>query len=238
VVDLQITTRHTALDLQEDVGSSLPGGAMGFREDLAKLTRDPAIRRLAASRTGSRELAEDALQETYCAVLRVKIPQAIQDLRAYYCRSLIREITYQRSRSTFVPVEDIATTTEQVGTGSSLYDPPASVENEASIRHLAETVLSLLEQDRDQLMSSVPARSADHRRYRATIAATARAILLLLLQGDVASADWNAILKSGYPQWYDEPGLARDALDQRLSRARRDVRLLIQKILPRYELRY
>lgn len=211
---------------------------MGFREELAKLARDPAIRRLAASRAGSRELAEDALQETYWAVLRVKSSQAIQDLRAYYCRSLIREIIHQRSRSTLVPVEDIAATTEQERTGSSLYNPPASVEYEASIRLLAETVLTRLEHDRDQLMSSVPARSPDHRRYRAGIIAAARAILLLLLQGDLASADWNAILKSAYPQWYDEPGSPRDGRDQRLSRARRDVRSLLQKILPRYELGY
>lgn len=209
---------------------------MGFREDLARLVRDPAIRRLAHARAGSRELAEDALQETYCAVARVKSPQAIQDLRAYYCRSLIREIIHQRSPSSLVPVEDIATTAEQERAGSPFRDPPTSVENEACIRLLAETMLTRLEHDRDQLMSSVPARSPDHRRYRAAIIAAAQVILLLLLRGDTAPADWNTILKSGYPQWCDEPGSPRDARDQRLSRARRDVQSLLRTILSRYEL--
>ena len=52
----------------------------------------------------------------------------------------------------------------------------------------------------------------------------------------MTSADWNAVLKSEYPQWCDEPALARDAIDQRLSRARGDVQSLLRAIFPRDEL--
>ena len=43
-----------------------------FLDDLAELVQDPAIRRLAERRAGSRELAEDALQETFRAVAQTR----------------------------------------------------------------------------------------------------------------------------------------------------------------------
>jgi hypothetical protein len=85
-------------------------------------------------------------------------------------------------------------------------------------------------------MALVPARSSNSRRYQSAIIAAARTILRLLFEGHVTSADWNAVLKSEYPQWCDEPELAHEAIDQRLSRARRDVQLLLQAIFLRDEL--
>jgi DNA-directed RNA polymerase specialized sigma24 family protein len=211
---------------------------MGFEDDLARIAQDRAIRGLAVARAGSHELAEDALQETYWAVSWVKGLGRIYGLRAFFVTSLIREINRQRARSTLVPVEDVDTTAEQGRGSSSIGNPPSSVEDEASRRLLAETLLTRLNRDRDQLLASVPARSPDHRRYRTAIVAAAKTILLLLLEGPVASADWNAALQAKYPQWCGEPGLARAAADQRLSRARRDVQALLQKILPRHELGY
>jgi hypothetical protein len=89
---------------------------------------------------------------------------------------------------------------------------------------------------KELLIASVPGRSPDQHRYRVTIVATARRILDLLLEGCVTSADWNAELTARYPQWCNEPGLARDAIDQRLSRARSDVRALLRSIVTREEL--
>jgi hypothetical protein len=196
------------------------------------------MRRLAMARAGNRELAEDALQETYWAVGRVKDPGRIQDLRAFFCRALIREINHQRGRSSLVPVEDGETTPVQ-GRGSSFgSSPPASVENQAALRLLTERMLHRLEHDHDELMASVPGRSPDHHRYQAVVVASARTILLLLLEGSVTSADWNAALRSEYPQWCGGPGQARDAIDQRLNRARRDMKLLLQEIFSRHELSY
>jgi DNA-directed RNA polymerase specialized sigma24 family protein len=208
---------------------------MGFEDDVARVAQDPAIRGLAVARAGSRELAEDALQETYWAVARVKDPGRIQDLRAFFVTSLIHEINHQRARSTLVPVEDIDTTAEQGRSSSSTGSPPSSVEDEASLRLLAEALLTLLNHDLDQLLVSVPGRSPDHGRYRTAIVAAAKTILLLLLEGPVASADWNAVLQAEYPQWCGEPGLTRDTTHQRLSRARHDIRALLQRSLSRYE---
>jgi DNA-directed RNA polymerase specialized sigma24 family protein len=211
---------------------------MEFHEDVARVARDPAIRRLAERRAGSRQLAEDALQETYWNVARAN-PKTIRDLRAFFCRSLIREIAHQRARTNTIPIEGIDAIQDlQRGSTSLGNRPPTAVEDEGHQLLLAKTLLARIERDRDLLMASVPGRSPDRRRYRAAIVAAARTILSLLLAGHVVPADWNAALLSEYPQWYGERGLARDAIDQRLSRARRDVQMLLRKIVSRDELAF
>ena len=211
---------------------------MGFLDDLAKLVGDPEVRRLAERRARSRELAEDALHDTFRAVAQTQNPEAIRDLRAFFCKSLIHEINHQLARSVPVLTEDICAISDrrQDHTPSAGASPSASAESEAHVRLLAKAALTRLERDRARLMASVPARSDDPRRYQSTIIAAARAILGLLFEGHVTSADWNAVLKSQYPQWCDEPALARDAIDQRLSRARGDVQLLLRAIFLRDEL--
>ena len=211
---------------------------MGFLDDLAKLVEDPEVRRLAERRARSHELAEDALHETFRAVAQTQNPEAIRDLRAFFCKSLIHEINHQLARSVPVLTEDICAISDrrQDHTSSAGASPSASAESEAHVRLLAEAALTRLERDHARLMASVPARSDDPRRYRSTIIAAARTILRLLFEGHVTSADWNVVLKSEYPQWCDEPGLARDAIDQRLSRARGDVQSLLQAIFTRDEL--
>jgi DNA-directed RNA polymerase specialized sigma24 family protein len=211
---------------------------MGFLDDLAKLVEEPEVRTLAERRARSHELAEDALHDTFRAVAQTQNPEAIRDLRAFFCKSLIHEINHQLARSVPILTEDICAISDrrQDRTSWSGTSPPASVTSEAHVRLLAEAALTRLERDRDQLMALVPARSSDSRRYRSAIIAVARTILRLLFEGHVTSADWNAVLKSEYPQWCAEPELAHDAIDQRLSRARGDVQLLLQAILPRDEL--
>jgi hypothetical protein len=208
---------------------------MAFYDDLAIVVRDPAIMRLAVRRAGSRELAQDAVQATYVAVSQVKVPERIVDLAAFFRTSLIREINHQRVRPSPIPVEDIAAASEQQATASG-HTPPESVEHEAEIRRLAQNMLSRLNAGHQQLMATIPGRSADPQHYRIAIIAATRAIFLMLLQSSVASADWNAALKSAYPPWFAGPGLASDAADQRLSRGRSDVRTLLQRLLPREEL--
>jgi len=205
-----------------------------FLDDLAELVQDPAIRRLAERRAGSRELAEDALQETFRAVAQTRNPEAIEDLRAFFCKSLIHAINRQLTLSAPVPAGDIAAIADsRQGLSSSGTSPSASVVSQAHLRLLAEAALNRLERDRARLMAMIPARSGDPRRYRRIIVAAAGTILRLLFEGPVTMADWNAVLQSEYPQLWDEPGLAHDALYKRLSRAREDIQLLLQVILPR-----
>ncbi|HUY52487.1 MAG TPA: hypothetical protein VMV92_43420 [Streptosporangiaceae bacterium] len=212
---------------------------MGFRDDVAKVAADPQVRRLAERRAGSHELAEDALQETYYAVAKMKNPETIRDLRAFFCKSLINEINRRLARPMPILTDDIGATSDR-HQGRPLWpsgsSPPASVESEADLRILAARVLTRLQRDRDELMAAVPARSDDHSRYQSAIVAAARRILDLLLAGQVASADWNAVLKSEYPQWCDGPELAQDAMAQRLGRARSDVRQVFQAIFSGGEL--
>ena len=208
---------------------------MGFSDDLAALARDPDTRRLAMRRAGSRELAEDALQETYWNVARMADPGSIRDLGAFFRTSLIREINHLRARPGPLPVEDIAAAGGQEA-ASSGRPSPDSVEHEAEIRRLAQCVLGRFETDHGQLVIAVPRRSADPRYYRTAIVAATRKVFLMLVQGSVTSADWNAALKFAYPLWFAEAGLAPDAADQRLSRGRSDVRRLLQGLLAREEL--
>jgi len=205
---------------------------MGFRDDLAELVGDPAIRRLALRRARSRELAEDALQETFRAVAQTQHPEAIEDLRQFFCKSLIRTIYRQLTLSASIPAEDIAAISDR-RQDLSTSGTPASVANDAHLRILAEITLTRLERDRAKLMAMIPARSGDPRSYRSTILAAAEKILRLLFEGPVTMADWNAVLGAEYPQWCDDPGLAHEALYQRLSRARADIQALLQVILPR-----
>lgn len=214
---------------------------MDIYDDLADVAADQEMYRQAVRRAGSRELAEDALQETVRAIAGRKSPEAIENLAGFFYVSLIREIDHQLGRPTAVPVGDdigLISDRSQARTFPAGAPLSPSVEDEAHLRVLAETVLNRFECERarNQLTALVAARSEDPRRYRNAIASAAKAIFELLLDGHVTAADWNVILKAAYPAWCDEPGLARAAIDQRLSRARHDVQSLFQSILTRDQL--
>ena len=205
---------------------------MGLHEDLTRVVADPRVRRLARRRAGSPQLAEDALQETYRAVAQTKNPENIVDLYAFFRTALIHWINQQLTRPSAVPVPDVGLISDlQQGQAWQLAAArPVSVESQAHLNLLAETLLARLERDHDDLMALVPARSDDSHRYRVAITESARTIFGLAMDGYVAAADWNIILKNAYAQWFDEPALARDAMDQRLSRGRHDVQALLQAI--------
>jgi DNA-directed RNA polymerase specialized sigma24 family protein len=212
------------------------GGTMAFLDELAQVAQDPEIRRLARRRAGSHELAEDALQETYWAIARRKQPEIIRDLRAFFCRSLLREIDHQRARLIAVPTADIDIADNTQGrTWFNRHTQP-SVDDEAARNFLTGRLLTRLDRERDRFAASVPGRSTEQDRYRTAIVLAAQRILSLLLEGQVTQSDWNEILRSAYPEWCDEPGLTQDAANQRLSRARRDVQSLYEHLVSRDEL--
>ena len=214
---------------------------MDIYDDLAEVASDPEMYQRALRRAGCPELAEDALQETVRAIAGRKSPKAIENLPGFFYVSLIREIDHQLGRPTAIPVGgDIGLISDraQDRTSPAGVPIPASVEDEAHLRVLAETVLNKFEREwaREELMALVPARSEDPRRYRTAITLAAKAIFELLIDGCVTAADWNVILRAVYPAWCDEPGLARAAIDQRLSRARRDVQSLLRSVISREQL--
>ena len=207
---------------------------MGFLDDVAALVQDQAIRRLAERRSRSRDLGEDALQDTFRSVAQTQNPEAIRDLRAFFCKSLINAINRQLALSAPIPAEDIAAIADsRQSLSSSAAAASACVASQAELRVLAEAAVSRLERDRADLMAKVPGRSDDPLRYQSAIIAVTATILRLLFAGPVTQEDWNAILRSEYPQWCDDRGQARDAMYQRLSRGRADVQQLLQTLVPR-----
>ena len=80
---------------------------MGFHDDLARVAAEPEMHRLATRRAGSRELAEDALQETVRAITERKSSEVIVNLRGFFYVSLIREIDHQLGRPVAIPAENI-----------------------------------------------------------------------------------------------------------------------------------
>jgi hypothetical protein len=212
---------------------------VGFDDDVATVATDAEMLRLAIRHAGSRELAEDSIQETVRALGERKSPDAIGNLRGFFYVALIHEIDHQLARPSAFPVggpDDIWGHHQDLS--SEPGSPLAGVEGDAHLRVLAKTVLAGLEREgaRHGPSALIPARSGDPDLYRSAIAWSAKVIFALLLEGCVTTMDWNAILKAACPQWCDEPGLARDARDQRLSRARRDVQLLLRSVLPREQL--
>jgi Sigma-70 region 2 len=208
-----------------------------FLEELAQEEQRPEIRSLARRRAGSRELAEDALQETYLAVSRIR-PESIKDLRAYFRQALINEIRKQHSRMTPGLTGDVATTVEMDQQPVSRADDRQSpVEEEAEQRLLAEELLNRLERDRGQLLASIAKRSSDWIKYRCAIIAAAKTIMQLLWTGRVTTQDWNTALRSEYPEWFDQAGIACDAACQRLCRGRRDAKSLLRLVVPEDELK-
>ena len=213
---------------------------MVFHEDLVTIVKDAEMLRLAIRRAGSRELAEDAMQETVRALGERKSLDAIENLRGFFYVALIHEIDHQLGRPSALPVGDV----REIGdrrphlTSPAGALPPVVAETDAHLRILAEVVLARLEREGacNGPAALIPSRSRDPSLYRLAIARSAKLILVLLLEGCVTAMDCNDILKAAYPQWCDEPGLARDARDQRLSRARRDVQHLLRSLLSRDQL--
>ena len=139
-----------------------------------------------------------------------------------------------------VPAEDIAILADRASACAyqSVASQPTPVEDQTHLRILGQAVLLRFDRAGDEApwTALVPARSDDPHRYRTAIVLAAKTIFELLLDGHVAQRDWNAILKAAYPQWCDDPAQARGAMDQRLSRARRDVQTLLRAVVPRDDL--
>ena len=95
-----------------------------------------------------------------------------------------------------------------------------------------EGLLRQFNRDHLRLESLVPVRSRDPGRYRQAIAEAAKHLLAMIVQGDELSfADMKTVLTVEYPQWWDEPGVGRNVLDQRLRRGRSDVQDLLKQLI-------
>jgi len=114
--------------------------------------------------------------------------------------------------------------------------PAPSWAEEVLTRLTARTWLDRLRAQRACLRAAVPGRSPQPGRYRHLIVQTAEYVLRSAIDGNVSGADSNEALQAAFPEWFGRSGRAENISHKRLSRARRDVRDLLQVIVSRDEL--
>jgi hypothetical protein len=213
--------------------SSIPAdGRSDYLEQLAAIREDPKVKSLARSRAGDLGLAEDALQEAYFTVARVENPEHIEDLRAYYCRVLLRSIHRLRGQLGADLVEDFGRVADN-SQGRPGGEPPLPPFDGTVITNLfVQDCLRYVAEHRVALSGKVPGRSPDPGRYRDAVVTVARAMLL----ASVSDIDLNQTLRTAYPQWFAENGVPVSNIHQRFARARADVSSLLQEIIKRRDL--
>lgn len=219
-----------------------PAAPPALHDELGRLRNDGGIARLARRYAdGDHELAEDALQETCWAILRVKDPRRIDNLEAYFRTVLKRTVAGQREhiRRTPVPVGNTETLTAELDHRAVTPDPEPHrpVEAQAVSNVLAAAWLARLRRGREQLRALLPDSSADPDRYRDVVMAQSEEILRSAVAGSVSWADCNEALRAAYPEWFAEPGCKQNTMDRRLSRARDDVRAVLKAVVGPSELR-
>jgi DNA-directed RNA polymerase specialized sigma24 family protein len=207
------------------------------RRKLVEIRMDPRMQKFARGKAGDPDMADDALQNAYCAVLRLEHLDQVKDLRAYFARVLIHEVHRERGQLREALVDDFDRVAEErLGAIGCHRTPPPSVQDAVCTSLQGGSWLKRLADERDDLLASVPARSRDSGRYRAVIYAAAEQILRAGISGDVSEADTNDTLRASYPEYFQQPDAAPNTCDQRFCRARVDIRALLQKVVSHDEL--
>jgi hypothetical protein len=156
----------------------------------------------------------------------------IDNLKAYFCRVLVRAVHRERAQLGALLVEDFARVAEErEGARDSELVSPTGFEDAACASVQAWSWHNRLTDARDELMAAVPARSDNPARYRAVIYAAAEHILRCEIHGEPCDADSNDTFRASYPEFLDQPGASRDNCHQRFRRARMDVRALLRRVV-------
>ena len=208
-----------------------------FLEDLTVIREDPQVKKLARARAADPDLAEDALQETFDAVARVKHPERINDLRKYFCKILIRNVYRLQRQLGAAAMDDAGDLVDACGRGLGGEALPPLFDEAVHTSMIARNWFERLAKQHVVLFGNVAGRSPDPRRYRDVIAAAAEGMLLATVAGDFRDVDLNFALRATYPEWFAERGVAISNIHQRLARGRADTCSLLQAVISRDELR-
>jgi len=211
------------------------GQRLEFQRRLQEIWEDPQVRRLARSRARDFEMAQDALQEAYCSVARVNDPDGINDLKAYFCKVLIHVIKRLLGQLREVPEDDFESLSDARQGRIGAESPPLPFDEAVCGDLHAMSLLDRFAAQCETLTRAVPGRSADPARYRDVIVAVAGSLLRSIARGDVSEADGDQALIAVYPEWFAEQGPTADNAYQRFSRARGDIRKILQTIVDRDE---
>ena len=168
---------------------------------------------------------------------RLENLEQVVNLRAYFCKVLIREIHRERSQLGATLVDDFVRVAEthQDAVGRHPASPPA-VEDAVCTSLQAQVWLERFAAQRGRLRDAVPARSADPARYRAVICDAAGQVLRDGINAEPSDADSNDAFRAAYPEYFNQPGASPNLCYQRFRRAREDVKALLQAVVSRDEL--
>jgi hypothetical protein len=208
-----------------------------YLDYLTVIREDPQVKNLARAWARDPDLAEDALQETYYAMARVKNPELIEDVRSYFCRVLMRKTKYLRSQLGAAVVDDFSGLADacQRKLGGGALSPP--FDELVNTELLARKWLRCLASRGAALTRDVPGRSPDPDRYRLAVVTTAVWMLLAIVRGDFRPEDLNPTLRAAFREWFAADGVAANSVQQRLSRGRTDIGNLLKTVVNLDELR-
>jgi DNA-directed RNA polymerase specialized sigma24 family protein len=199
---------------------------------LVAIREDPRIKRFALRYAGHPDLADDALQSAFYAMVRLKNLGQIKNLRAYFCKVLVREVHRARGQLGATLVDDFARVAE--ARQDRVSRPSIEDEVYASLR--ARSWLNRLAAGREALMAAVPARSDDPDRYRAVIFYAAEQVLRDGINGESSEGGTNPAFRTAYPEYFGQPDASLNTCHQRFRRARMDLRGLLQVVVRQDEL--
>jgi hypothetical protein len=208
-----------------------------YLDQLTLIREDPQVKKLARARAGDPDMAEDALQETFYLMAKIRQPQRIDDLRKYFYKVLIRSIYRLRGQLGAVAVDDAGGLVDASGRGLGGEPSPPLFDEVTHTNMVARNWHDRLGKQRVALTGSVPGRSPEPGRYRDVIMTTAEGMLLAIVTGDFREVDLNLALRAAYPEWFAERRVAMGNIHQRLTRARSDIRDLLKTVISLDELR-